>query len=92
MGDGVEEVVVARVEHGVDHAPGHAEHGATAVLDLNVEGAVAGLGVLDLAGVASGDERRGAVVATGEVLGSSGVLAGGHGNDLGKAAEEKDPG
>merc|ERR1719232_1207668 len=90
VGDGVEEVVVAGVQHGVDHAPGDAQHGRAAVLDLNIEGAVAGLGVLDLAGVASGDERGGAVEAGGEVLGSAGVLGGGHGHGLRQATEEED--
>ena len=90
MGDGVEEVVVARVEHGVAHAAEDSKHGTTAVLDLNVEGTVTGIDVLDLSGVASRDERRGAVVASRKVLGSSGVLAGGHGDSLGEEAEESD--
>ena len=90
MGDGVEEVVVARVEHGVAHAAEDSKHGTTAVLDLNVEGTVTGIDVLDLSGVSSGDERRGAVVASRKVLGSSGVLAGGHGDGLGEEAEEGD--
>ena len=92
MGDGVEEVVVAGVQHGVHHAAGDAKHGRTAVLDLDVEGAVAGLGVLDLAGVATGDEGRGAVVPAREVLGAAGVLAGRHGIGLGEEAEERDLG
>ena len=90
VGDGVEEVVVARVEHRVAHAAEDSKHGSTAVLDLNIEGTVTGINILDLSGVASRDERRGAVVASGEVLGSSGVLAGGHGDSLGKGAEESD--
>ena len=57
--DGVEEVVVAAVEHGVDHAPQHAEHGAAAVLDLDVERAVAGPDVLDLVEVAARNEGWG---------------------------------
>ena len=90
VGDGVEEVVVARVEHRVAHAAEDSKHGSTAVLDLNIEGTVTGIDVLDLSRVASRDERRGAVVASRKVLGSSGVLAGGHGNSLGKEAEESD--
>ncbi|EJK68468.1 hypothetical protein THAOC_10347 [Thalassiosira oceanica] len=90
VGDGVEEVVVARVEHGVAHAAEDSKHGSTAVLDLNVEGTVTGINILDLSRVASRDERRGAVVASRKVLGSSGVLAGGHGDSLGKEAEEGD--
>ena len=90
VGDGVEEVVVARVEHGVAHAAEDSKHGTTAVLDLNVEGTVTGIDVLDLSRVASRDEWRGTVVASRKVLGSSGVLAGGHGNSLGKEAEESD--
>ena len=90
VSDGVEEVVVARVEHRVHHAAGDSKHGPAAVLDLNVEGAVTRVDVLDLSGVASGDEGRGAVVSGREVLGSSGVLAGGHGDSLGEEAEEKD--
>ncbi|KAL7553751.1 hypothetical protein ACHAWF_017077, partial [Thalassiosira exigua] len=92
VSDGVEEVVVARVEHGVHHAARDAQHGAATVLDLDVERAVAGVGVLDLAGVAPGDEGRGSVVPGGEVLGTSGVLPGGHGDRLGEEAEEGDLG
>mmetsp|Transcript_14800 Transcript_14800/g.33402 ORF Transcript_14800/g.33402 Transcript_14800/m.33402 type:complete len:240 (-) Transcript_14800:308-1027(-) len=92
VGDGVEEVVVARVEHRVAHAAEDSKHGSTAVLDLNIEGTVTGINVLDLSRVASRDERRGAVVTSRKVLGSSGVLAGGHGNSLGKEAEESDLG
>ena len=92
VGDGVEEVVVARVEHGVHHASSDTKHGTTAVLDLNVEGAVTSLGVLDLSRVASRDERRRAVVAAGEILGAASVLAGRHGHGLGNAAEEENLG
>merc|ERR1719464_176233 len=92
VGDGVEEVVVAGVEHGVDHAAGDSEHSGAAVLDLDVEGAVALLWILDLARVAAGDERRGAIIAAREVLGAAGVLAGRHSHDLGEAAEERDLG
>ena len=87
VSDGVEEVVIARVEHGVHHAAGDSKHGSTAILDLNIEGTVTGVDVLDLSGVASRDEG---VVAGRKVLGSSGVLAGGHGDSLGKKAKEKD--
>ena len=90
MGDRVEEVVVARVQAGVHHAPENSEHGGTSVLDLDVEGAVTGLGVFDLAGVSSGDEGRASVVSSGKVLGSTGVLSGGHGDGLGKESEEED--
>ena len=92
MGDGVEEVVVARVEHGVAHASEDTKHGTTAVLDLDVEGAVTGLGVGDLGGerVSSGDGSGRSVVAARKVLGSSGVLVGRHGNSLGEGTEEGD--
>ena len=51
VGDGVEDVVVAAVEHG--------GNGAWAVLDLNVQGAVAGLGVLCVAVGVSGGRGEG---------------------------------
>ena len=46
--DRVEEVVVARVEHGVAHAAEDSKHGTTAVLDLNVEGTVTCVELLPL--------------------------------------------
>ena len=92
VGDGVEEVVVARVKHGVNHAPSNSKHGATSVLDLDVEGAVTVIGVLDLAGVTSGDEGRAAVVPSGKVLGTSGVLSSRHGDGLGESTKEEDLG
>ena len=94
VGDGVEVVVVAAVEHGVNHAAGDTKHGTTSVLDLAVEGAVTLLNILDLGGegVSSGDGTRGSIVSTGEVLGASGVLAGGHGDGLGEEAEDGDLG
>merc|ERR1712137_589268 len=92
MGDGVEEVVVARVKHGVNHASGDTKHGSTSVLDLNIEGTVTGFGVLDLARVSTGDGSCGSVVSGRKVLGSSGVLSSGHGNSLGDSSEKKDLG
>lgn len=92
MGDGVEEVVVARVQAGVHHASKNSKHGSTAILDLNIEGTVTGLRVFDLGGerVSSGDGSGGSVVTTGKVLGSSGVFVGRHGDNIGKSSEEKD--
>ena len=92
VGDGVEVVVVAAVEHGVNHAAGDTKHGTTSVLDLAVEGAVTLLNILDLGGegVSSGDGTRGSIVSTGEVLGASGVLTGGHGDDLSGKSEDED--
>jgi len=90
VGDGVEEVVVARVEAGVHHASENTKHGGTSVLDLDVEGTVTGLRVFDLGGegVSSGDGSGGSVVTTGKVLGSSGVFGSGHGDELGKSSEK----
>ncbi len=90
VGDGVEEVVVARVKARVHHASGNTKHGSTSVLDLNIESTVAGLWVLDLARVSSWDGTWGSIVTSWKVLGSSGVLSGRHGDGLGESSEEKD--
>ena len=94
VGDGVEEVVVAGIEHGVDHGTGHAEHGGTAILNLYVELASALLGVGDLGvpRVASRNYVLFSVVARGEVLWATGVLGGRHRDELRNAAEECDLG
>mmetsp|Transcript_9033 Transcript_9033/g.22392 ORF Transcript_9033/g.22392 Transcript_9033/m.22392 type:complete len:229 (-) Transcript_9033:73-759(-) len=90
VGDRVEEVVVAGVQAGVHHAAGDTKHGGTSVLDLNIEGTVAGLRVFDLARVSSGDGSGGSVVTSRKVLGSSGVLSGRHGDGLGNSSEKND--
>jgi len=90
VGDGVEEVVVARVQAGVHHATGDTKHGGTSVLDLNIEGTVTGLRVFDLVRVSSGDGSGGSVVTSRKVLGSTGVLSGRHGDGLGNSSEKKD--
>ena len=92
MGDGVEEVVVARVEHRVHHASGDTQHSTTAVLDLDVQGTVTGFGVLDLARVSSRDGSTGSIISARKVLGSSGVLGGRHGDELGDSSEQEDLG
>ena len=65
MRDRVEEVVVARVDHGVAHGAERAHHGGAAVLELARERARARGGVRDLLRerVAAGDRARRAVVA-----------------------------
>jgi len=92
VGDGVEEVVVARVQTGVHHAAGDTKHGGTSVLDLDIEGAITGFRVFDLAWVSSGDGSRGSVVTSRKILGSTGVLSGRHGDSLGDSSEKKDLG
>jgi hypothetical protein len=92
VGDRVEEVVVARVQAGVHHGAGDTKHGGTSVLDLDVEGAITGFRVLDLAWVSSGDGSGRSIVTSRKVLWSSGVLSGRHGDSLGNSSEEKDLG
>ena len=94
MGDWIEEVVVAGVEARVHHGSSDTKHSGTAVLELDVELTVTLISVFDLGGerVSSGDGSGGSVVTTGEVLGSSGVLSGGHGNSFGQEAEKGDLG
>ena len=90
MGDGVEEVMVARVQAGVHYATDDTQqHGGTSVLDFHIEGTATGLGVLDLAGVSSGDGSGRSIVASGKVLRPTGVLSGRHGNHLGNSSKEK---
>jgi len=90
VGDGVEEVVVTRVEARVDHASEDTEHGGTSVLDLDIEGAVAFLGVFDLGleWVSSRDGVGGSIVTSWKILGSSGVFAGRHGDNIGESGEQ----
>ena len=94
MRDGVEEVVVARVEARVHHAAGHTKHGTTSVLDLNVKGAVTGFGVFDLGGegVSSWDGSGGSIETTWKVLGTTSVLAGGHGDEFSGGTEKSNLG
>ena len=87
--EGVEKVVVARVQARVNHATGHTKHGTTSVLDLNVKGAVTGYGVCDLVreGVSSWNGSGGSIITTGEVLGSTSVLTSWHGGCFGKTGK-----
>ena len=82
MGDGVEEVVVARVKAGVHHGTSDTKHGSTSVLDLNIKGAITSFGVLNLGGerVSSWNGSSRSIVTTWKVLGSSGVFTSWHGN------------
>ena len=91
MGDWVEEVVVARVEARMHHGSGNTKHGSTSVLELNVELTVTLISILNLGGewVSSWDGSGRSIVSTWKILGSSSVLAGGHGNSLSQGSEEK---
>ena len=92
VGDRVEEVMVARVEHGVDHRTRHTKHGSTAVLDFDVEDASAlfRVGNLRRAGVSTGDETLLAVVSTGKILWATRVLGRRYSFELGDRSEEHD--
>eukprot|EP01083_Nonionella_stella_P157153 509841_1 len=92
VGDGVEEVVVTRVKHRMHHATSNSKHGTTSVLDLDVEGSVTSVYVLNLTGVTTWDERRRSIVSSRQVLWTTSVLSSGHGNSLGKSSEQEDLG
>jgi len=92
MGDRVEEVVVTGVKARMHHSSSYTKHSSTSVLKLDVELAVTLVSILDLGGkgVSSRDGSCGSVVSTRKVLGSSGVLASGHSNDLSQCSEKND--
>ena len=90
----VEEVVVARVEHGVHHGTSDTQHGGAAVLDLNIEGTVTLFDIKDLvlARVSTGDTSGSTVVTSRKVLGTSSVLVGRGGVELDDTGGEEDLG
>merc|ERR1711935_923203 len=94
VGDGVEEVMVARVKARVHHGASDTKHGGTSVLDLDIKCAVTFIGVLDLGseGVSSGDGPGRSIVTSWKVLWTSSVLSGGHGDGLSNCSEKSDLG
>ena len=90
VGDRVEEVVVARVKARMHHGTGYTQHSSSAILDLNIQLAIAFGSILNLVleWISSWNEWRRSIISSRQVLRSASVLARRHGNKLSQGTEQ----